>query len=462
MSLKKLLNLSHDIVHHDSNAIVWSENEKSIFRVFFIYVLFLCLPLSPKFYEYLINIDWATFDCRDLFVVATARHLDLISIANESGRWGAAGYLELLLPLILSIPIAWIWGQFECNNANYNKLNYWIRAIARYRLGIGLVAWGYRKLLPGQMVLPTIGVLNTPMGDFQAQKLYWQAVGITPGYEVFLGFAEFIAGFLLLFRRTTTLGSALGFVVLLNIVIANHVYDGGVHLHSFYYVILSLFILWPDVPKIWNLIHNETNSQLKRFYPVITNNWLKYLRISLKFITFSVFVVLFFFMQVADYVFTPYRIPDTPGLQGATGYYKVSEFKLNGEDIPYSPLDSLRWQDAIFEKWSTLNFKVNRLASIDQSNGGGHSEDDFDRKWEVAGMGGGRRSYYYEADTIKKILHLRNKNEGHTHEKQILHYSRPDENRIILTGINEFNDSIYVVLDRQKRQYQFENHYAKQ
>jgi len=74
-------------------------------------------------------------------------------------------------------------------------------------------------------------------------------------------------------------------------------------------------------------------------------------------------------------------------------------------------------------------------------------------RWEVGGMAGERRYFFYKADTVKQILYLQNKNVNARNEVQVLHYSRPTADRIILRGINEFKDSIYVVLDRSDKKY---------
>jgi len=65
-------------------------------------------------------------------------------------------------------------------------------------------------------------------------------------------------------------------------------------------------------------------------------------------------------------------------------------------------------------------------------------------------LGSNRKWYYYKADTINKVLYLQNKNRYDREQKQVLHYDRPTSDRIILWGTNEFEDSIYVVLDRDK------------
>lgn len=431
----------------------WNKTEKTAFRIAFFYLLLLVLPLADDWYKYIAKVKWSELNCRDLFIISTCRHFDYVKLTSESGRWGLASYINLVIPLGISITAALIWGLFDKKRNNYNLLYYWIHTLARYRVGVGLIAWGYRKLLPGQMVIPTESILNTLFGDFQAQKLYWQGVGVVPGYEVFLGFAEFIPGILLLFRKTSALGAALGAVVLGNIVIANHVYDGSVHVHSAYYTIISLIILWKYLPSIVNLLILKKDVITNYYYPDFKKKWQRYSQLGLKLFVHILFVYIFFGLQVDDYLNAPYRLPDTPGLKGAKGLYEVTEFKLNKKSIPYSPLDSLRWQDAIFESWSTLTFKVNRKSVMDQSNGGSYSNKDIERAWELAGIGGGRRYFYYVDDSVHHVLHLQHKNEKHRKEKLDLRYRRPSANRIILTGTNEFKDSIEVVLDRRRVVY---------
>jgi hypothetical protein len=142
---------------------------------------------------------------------------------------------------------------------------------------------------------------------------------------------------------------------------------------------------------------------------------------------------------------------------------------------------------------------------------------DINRTFELTGVAGGRRVFYYEADTIDQTLYLQDKNtaalrrnegEGQprnerggrrekvkpdttwisaevrarlgdedarvediarsarrtrgipaekarevNRKKMILHYETADGKRVTLRGVNENNDSIYVVLDRADRQY---------
>jgi hypothetical protein len=462
----------------DFNTKEWSFSKKILFRITFLYALFFCLPIHSSLYKYLIKMDWANINCRDFFVVATYRHPDLIELNSESFHWGLLGYINFILPLLIAIPLAFLWSALDKKRKNYNQLSYWLEVVIRYRVGLGMVAWGYRKLMPSQMVLPTNAILDTSFGDFQAQKLYWQAVGIVPPYEVFLGFAEFIPGILLLFRKTATAGALLAGVVMVNVALANHAYDGSVHIHSAAYAILCIILLWPNLTKLWILLVQQKDVVIERYYPDFKQLWFRNTRLVLKSFIFATFVIWFFILQVEDYQITPYRLPQTPGVTELKGYYDVKEFKINDQILPYNPLDSVRWQKAIFEDWRTLSFTVNKPTVIDRSNGGGFSKKDEERKWEVAGIGGGKRWFHYTADTLNKVLKLHNKNDffcGNNNsvnhkeqynsklaedsqgeactEKLTLHYAIKYNQEVTLSGTNQNNEKIAIVLTKKHINY---------
>ena len=86
------------------------------------------------------------------------------------------------------------------------------------------------------------------------------------------------------------------------------------------------------------------------------------------------------------------------------------------------------------------------------TNGDGVHENDLDRNYELAGVGG-RHYFHYQADTLKHTLSLQNKNQNHRGEKLSLTYSFPNDSTILLAGINENRDSIHVTLDEINKKY---------
>jgi hypothetical protein len=424
-----------------------------------------------------------------------------------------ADYSDWGIAFLIGIVGGLIWTLFDRKSKSYNLLYYWIRVVVRYRAGIGIIGFGFTKLFPTQMPFPSLGLLNSNFGDFTAQKIYWMSVGIVPWYQVFGGIVEIVAGTMLFFRKTTTFGAILLAGALGDITYVNYAYDGGVHVYAFYFVFLALFLIADDVPKIYNLLILERYTVPVRYYPDFKKAWLKYSRVGLKALVFLIFFVILTYTEVINFKYDPYKQPSTAGLKQLRGNYHVTEFKINGREIPYSPLDSVRWQQATFENWTTLTFKVNHPVIIDPSNGGGSPMKDIQRTFEITGVAGGERAFHYYADTVDKVLYLEDKNamalrgdrrgggrgnRANNAKKQpdnwisntawqhigsekemidphawstrrdrefaaktpepkrsrmTLKYSTVDGSRVILSGINETRDSIYVVLDRYDRKY---------
>lgn len=460
----------------------WTKTQKIAFRIGFLYMLLLCIPLYAKFYEELFSLKFSKITYHDFQAIVAFWPPQIVTILSEEGVFGLLNYINLILTFGIAVVGGLIWTALDKKSTQYSKLYYWIRVLARYRLAYGMVGWGLKKAFPMQMVFPTVGMLNTPFIDMAEKKLYWSHVGVSFWYTVFLGFAEIVPGLLLLNRKTSPLGAALAAVVTFNICIANHAYDAGVAVPAAYFAIIGIFVVWYDLPKIWNLLVRERDIQPYRYNPVFTEGWEKKLVFGIKWTFNFLFVPVAAALWAYGFFFgNNYNIPSTPGLAGTKGYYNVTEFRLNGKIVPYTPQDSIRWQDATFEGWSSLSYRTNRGAIADRMIGYSPLRVKNDKKnnqlnqvntqnsdqlaklkknrdlgvtrWEVGGMAGERRYFFYNADTVNKILYLQNKNKNHEDETQVLHYSRPGPNRIVLQGINEFRDSIYVVLDRSDKRY---------
>ena len=511
-----------------SAPLTWNTYQKILFRIAFIFFICISIPNSVEWYSFVVNIDWTSLHYRDLYDIARfGSGLNLFG--NTLFGSSLAGYANWIITLIAAAMGGLIWTWMDSRRKNpvkeYNLLYYWLRVVVRYRAGIGIIGFGFTKVLPLQLPFPTEGILNTDYGDLTAQKIYWLSIGIVPWYEVFAGVVEVGAGALLFFRKTTLLGAVLLFGALGDIVHVNFSYDGGVHVYSSYFVLLSAFLIVHYIPALYNLLIREKETVPVYYYPSFPKAWQKWTRVGLKTAVIVVFIVWFFYLQLVNFLYDPYKQPATKGITELRGYYNVTDFKLNGKEIPYSPVDSVRWSEATFEKWTTLTFKVNRPVSLDLSNGGGDPQRDINRTFELAGVGGGRRVFHYFADSSQHTLYLQDKfkvipdrrnvtagaggdggrSEERIKEKEIpkegiyrddwisadalvrigdenkmidptaastrrdrafakekkyderkrmvLKYHTTDGRRVILQGLNENQDSIYVVLDKADRKY---------
>jgi len=419
----------------------WKDYEKAIFRFFFIYFIIQAVPLDWKFYQQLFSINWLHPNFYQLF--SLSKYAPVF--------FGSTGYINWLIAAGIALIGTVVW-KFVCKqDDDYDNLHYWLRVILRYRLAVGVIAYGLIKLFPLQMPYPSLSNLHTNYGDFHPWKIYYHTFGITQYYESFLGFIEILAGALLFVRRTTTFGTAiiLGFTG--NAFAANLGYDAGEHIYAGYLVVIALFLFAYDVPRLYNLLFKEKYTIAAKFDPVFSANNIKKTRLVLRTV-FIVFVVSLAFTTYANYTEAPYKYPKTPGLKGTYGFYNVKEFRLNGKDIPYSTTDSNRWQNVIFEKWATISIKIAKPIKLDNTTGDGYYENDIDRNFESAGVGG-RRYYAYKADTVAKTTNLQNKNKNHFGETYSLSYTQLNDSTIVVKGINEKKDSVYAELNRINKKY---------
>lgn len=419
----------------------WKRYEKAALRFFFIYFIIQAVPLDWKFYRHLFSTDLLHLNFYGLF-----------SLSKYAPQFfGITGFGNWLVAAAIAAMGTVVWQFVQKREPDYDALHYWLRVILRYRLAIGIIAYGLIKLFPLQMPYPSLSNLHTNYGDFFAWKIYFHTIGITQGYETFLGFVEILAGVLLFFRQTTTFGTGiiLGFTG--NVLAANFAYDAGEQVYSAYLVVIALFLFVYDVPRLYNLLVQQQYTIANKFVPVFRDNNLKKVRIALR-AAFVLFVVLLGFSTYANYTSGPYKLPRTPGLKGSYGYYNVKQFKLNGETIPYSVTDPNRWQNVVFEKWATISIKIAKPIKPDSDTGEGYYLNDIDRNFESAGVGG-RRYFAYTHDTVAKTIVLKNKNKNHAEETFNLTYTQPNDSTIILKGFNEKKDSVYAELNRITRKY---------
>src|SRR5690606_27263614 len=352
----------------DTAYATWTKLEKIAFRFAFIFFLLLIIPIKWSWYERLFAVDGLY---EFLNTIASYR-VNLLHIDTESGRWGFASYATWGFVGLISAIGAAIWTILAGNSGrqDYWVLHYWLTVIIRYRIAIGLIAFGFVKFFPMQMPFPSVSNLNTAIGDYAAFKLYWQIVGVSASYESFLGFLEITAGTLMLFRATTVLGAIINAGVLFNIAHANLGYDGGVHVYASYFVLLSAFVLLQYVPDIWKLFIKGEIVTPRHYYPRFNKKVSKSVYVALKASLIFLFLIFYGYSRY-DRFYNGGRLkePVVSGLSGTAGLYDVSSFVLNGDTLSsYSPKHTVRWHKAIFERYSTFVFEVNKALDIDLGN----------------------------------------------------------------------------------------------
>jgi hypothetical protein len=146
-----------------------------------------------------------------------------------------------------------VWSIVDRKPTNYDRLSKWFRLFIRFALGTSLFSYGFAKLIPLQMPTLFLSRLLEPYGNFSPMGVIWYSIGAAPGYEMFLGSAEVIAGLLVMLPWTTLLGGLISAGVMTGVFIVNMTYDVPVKLFSFHLILFSLIVIAPDVRRLLNM-----------------------------------------------------------------------------------------------------------------------------------------------------------------------------------------------------------------
>jgi uncharacterized membrane protein YphA (DoxX/SURF4 family) len=155
--------------------------------------------------------------------------------------------------LIVSLVAATIW-TLRTRSVNDLRLQQWLRLFVRFALGSSLISYGFAKVIPLQMQFPSLNRLLERFGDFSPMGVLWASIGASPSYEIFTGCAEVGAGILLFIPHTATLGALVSLAVTFQIFMLNMTYDVPVKLFSFHLILMSLFLLAPDMKRLANVL----------------------------------------------------------------------------------------------------------------------------------------------------------------------------------------------------------------
>jgi hypothetical protein len=179
-------------------------------------------------------------------VIPVGAHIHATGSGDTAIDWIACGVM-----LALAIVLTLLWTALDRSRDQHPKLFYWMRFILRLTLGVAMINYGFAKVFPLQMSLPSLAVLNEPLGNTSPMTLLWTLIGLNPLYELICGTTEVVAGVLILFRRTALLGALFTAFVVSNVVLYNFFFDVPVKLYATHLLLMSLVIVAPDLRSLY-------------------------------------------------------------------------------------------------------------------------------------------------------------------------------------------------------------------
>ena len=413
----------------------WNWNEKVLFRFFFIFLILhtepwgwpAILPVVGEYLHFTIQPYYDFFDWLTGLVKKHFLHTDIVITPNGSGDTIDIWVLYGLFPVIAFAGMV-IWTLLDRRHTQYNFLSKWLQVIVRYYLAMIMFTYGLIKLFPLQMPSPSLSQLVTPLGEYSRMRLAWLFIGSSTSYEIFSGVCELLGGLLLLSRRTSSLGALILLTVLTHVVVLNVFFDIPVKLFSGMLLMMSIYLLVPNIRQFWGFF--ILHLPVKLTFPDLNlkKKWMQVARITLKTIFIAAFLIWPFFENRNNYSKGISVWNSEKGI--ISGFFHVEEFRVNGQDVKRTPVDTFRWENLVFEEWNGGSIK----SGVSQSSSLRYGRDYFD----------------YKADTIKNLLQIKFRKDSVRNFQ--LAYSKPDPEHFVLSGMRG-NDSLYVLLKKKNTGY---------
>jgi len=335
----------------DSTA-VWSVPKRLGFLVLAIFLVLNALPqlagMVPLLGDQLFIPGWQAL--WNAIVVWLGEHVlalpePITVLPNGSGdtTWN---YVQLFGMVMLSLIVGVAWAFADRKRVNYAALNHWLMVMVRYALASAMLMYGLIKVFKSQFPFPGLTTLTQTYGESSPMGLAWNFMGYSTGYNLFAGGAEVLAGVLLLWRRTTTLGALVAVGVTAHIAAMNFCYDIPVKLFSSTLLLMAIYLFANDLRRFVDALVLGRATAAVPLAPHFTGKRGRVTRIVAK----VVFLLLMTMMAVMTW-FMAREYGDDMAKPPLYGLYTVESFSVDGVVRPPLTTDKQRWQQFIVEAY---------------------------------------------------------------------------------------------------------------
>lgn len=296
--------------------------------------------------------------------------------------------LAIFLCIATLISLVWTWAD---KGKSFPMFYKYVYVFSRYYLACVLFIYGTSKLYGNQFTLiPSI--LTQPVGNLSSHDLFWTFMGASKSYRIVAGLLETIAGIMLLFRRTSTVGALLALFLLTNILILNMAYDTWVKIIAFHLIIFASVTLLPDMRALFRIFVLRQQAKLATVAPIIENKKYKRLQYSLKALALGLMIFIFGVRELLN-------TDGEPPYREIVGIYEINEFDLRPESDGRTPHP---WKKMVINQFDFITI---------------HYPDDSIARFN------------FKADTTARSLELQFGN-----DRSELRYSAVNENQWLFRG----------------------------
>jgi hypothetical protein len=393
----------------DASMTVWPAYKRLIFRFIFLYFVLYCFPFPLDAFEFLGPVASPYYNLIDRLIPLVGKkwfhltaHVAFPTFDKVDDSF--YGLVFMYLILILSALGTLIWTVIDRKAKNHERLFQFLKLYLRYFLASYLFGYGFVKVFPSQFQAITASRLTMTVGDQSPMLLAWNFMGHSFVMQRLNGLLEVIAGLLLLFRRTATLGAILSTAVFSFVVMMDFCFNVPVRLLSSHLLLTSVLLVLTDGRRLMNVFVLNRPATAAVYRPLINHPLgRKVFTVSL-----AVFAICLLYSAVTKGLEAERTFGQTAVRGPLDGVYDTDYFLRNRDTIPSSKTDSLRWKQLVIDgsawnQFSVIKFNNNK-----------------------------RISYSINTNTTKRLLSIQSLTD--TTEKYVFSYIIPDSTHIVLKG----------------------------
>jgi hypothetical protein len=257
------------------------------------------------------------------------------------------GWVTNFCVLMIATVATVVWSLLDRSRENYAKLHKWFGLFVRFALAAHMISYGMVKVIPVQMSYPSLIRLLQPFGTLSPMGVLWASMGSAPAYQIFTGIAEVAGGLLLIVPRTATLGALVSLAAMLQVFMLNMTHDVPVKLLVFHLMLLSCFLLAPDVPRLVRFLLLRQTTSLSREAQLFRSVRANRIALAAQ-IIFGLWLV----GVSCHFAWSAWNVlGGGRPLPPLYGIWEVNQMSIDGQPRPPLLTDSTRWRRAIFDTY---------------------------------------------------------------------------------------------------------------
>lgn len=324
---------------------------------------------------------------------------EIATVPNGSGD-RTFDHVQVLCMAVLAGVAALAWTVGERRPRQDRLLAEGLRILLRYTLALTLLAAGMSTIMKVQFPFPGVDRLQERLGDASPMGLLEVFLGYSTTYAVFNGAVEALAGILLFFRRTATLGGLLAMAVLASTAMLAFSYGVPQKLYSLHLLVMAALLLAPDARRLVDGLLLDRPTVPADVAPPFAGRRTRVGRLILKTALVG-YALLAVTKHALDRRHELALVPRAP----IQGVYAVEELNRNGRIVPSWSGDPARWRQLIVGSPEALTIKL---------------------------MSGPRR--LRTAYVKQQVTLLSDEGGGKLVRQGIIAWSRPDREHLVLQG----------------------------